>query len=122
MALANLRVFSRALWHRMRVSGSAAQFRRRCPYAVVAPRCAGCSGSVRPRSLLACSRFRLPLHCWVLVQPTLTKLLIDDGLLARQFDTILLLVAAIFLWWGWWRHCCPARIAISTPTSRIRTV
>ncbi|MCB1694591.1 MAG: ABC transporter ATP-binding protein [Halioglobus sp.] len=56
-------------------------------------------GFVRPRSapLLALLALSVTTSLLVLVQPYLTKLLIDDGLLARQFDTVLLLVAAIFL-------------------------
>lgn len=56
-------------------------------------------GFVRPRSgaLLALLVLSVTTSLLVLVQPYLTKLLIDDGLIARQFDTVLALVAAIFL-------------------------
>ena len=49
-------------------------------------------GFVRPRSgaLLALLALSVTTSLLVLVQPYLTKLLIDDGLLARQFDTCLL--------------------------------
>jgi len=56
-------------------------------------------GFVRPRSgaLLALLALSVTTSLLVLVQPYLTKLLIDDGLLARQFDTVLALVGLIFL-------------------------
>ncbi|MEE4145318.1 MAG: ABC transporter ATP-binding protein [Halieaceae bacterium] len=55
-------------------------------------------GFMRPRGagLLALLVLSVTTSLLVLVQPYLTKLLIDDGLLARRFDTVLLLVAAIF--------------------------
>ena len=56
-------------------------------------------GFVRPRgrALAGVLALSVATSALVLVQPFLTKLLIDDGLLAGQFDTVLLLVAAIFL-------------------------
>ena len=56
-------------------------------------------GFVRPHSgaLLALLALSVATSLLVLVQPYLTKLLIDDGLLARQFDTMLTLVGLIFL-------------------------
>ena len=56
-------------------------------------------GFVRPRgrALAGVLLLSVATSALVLVQPFLTKLLIDDGLLAGQFDTVLLLVAAIFL-------------------------
>jgi len=56
-------------------------------------------GFVRPRSgaLFALLALSVTTSLLVLVQPYLTKLLIDDGLLARQFDTVLALVGLIFL-------------------------
>ncbi len=56
-------------------------------------------GFVRPRggALLALLALSAATSLLVLVQPYLTKLLIDDGLVARQFDTVLVMVGAIFL-------------------------
>ena len=56
-------------------------------------------GFVRPRgrALAGVLVLSVATSALVLVQPFLTKLLIDDGLLAGQFDTVLLLVGAIFL-------------------------
>jgi len=56
-------------------------------------------GFVRPRgrALSGVLALSVATSLLVLVQPFLTKLLIDDGLLAGQFDTVLLLVGAIFL-------------------------
>jgi ATP-binding cassette subfamily B protein len=56
-------------------------------------------GFVRPRgrALAGVLALSVTTSALVLVQPFLTKLLIDDGLLAGQFDTVLLLVGAIFL-------------------------
>jgi ATP-binding cassette subfamily B protein len=55
-------------------------------------------GFVRPRggALLALLALSVTTSLLVLVQPYLTKLLIDDGLVARRFDTVLLLVGLIF--------------------------
>lgn len=55
-------------------------------------------GFVRPRgrALVAVLALSVATSGLVLVQPYLTKLLIDDGLLAGQFDTVLALVGAIF--------------------------
>ena len=56
-------------------------------------------GFVRPRSrgLLGLLVLSVATSLLVLVQPYLTKLLIDDGLIARQFDTLLLMVGLIFV-------------------------
>lgn len=56
-------------------------------------------GFVSPRrvALVALLALSVTTSLLVLVQPYLTKLLIDDGLLARSFDTVLLLVIVIFL-------------------------
>lgn len=55
-------------------------------------------GFVRPhrRSLLALLGLSVFTSLLVLVQPFLTKLLIDEGLIAKQFDTLLTLVILIF--------------------------
>ncbi len=55
-------------------------------------------GFVRPQrlALLALLGLSALTSLLVLVQPYLTKLLIDDGLLARNFDALLLTVALIF--------------------------
>jgi ATP-binding cassette subfamily B protein len=55
-------------------------------------------GFVRPRggTLVALLVLSVATSLLVLVQPYLTKLLIDDGLVARQFNTVLVLVGLIF--------------------------
>ncbi len=56
-------------------------------------------GFVRPRTgaLLALLLLSVTTSLVVLVQPYLTKLLIDDGLIARQYDTLLQMVGLIFV-------------------------
>ena len=83
----------------MQVSGSAVAVPVAAARAVDRAAMRWLFGFVRPRSapLLALLALSVTTSLLVLVQPYLTKLLIDDGLLARQFDTVLLLVAAIFL-------------------------